>query len=205
MSAEKITLTNTILVPSADSLVSKNPLGDATIGADIQSYYNDSASKETVESNQFRIYIVSGQESVPAGFCENIDRLRVNRNVETKRSGGNGDYLVKLPGRLSYEIVIFTHVYCDNDVFMNWLINGADKGGVQRANIEIRVGSENNGMLYTLRDAFPIAWHLGTMSVNTEGLITNRETLKYAIDADTLLVENVTIAYSLLDYQHIGS
>ena len=81
------------------------------------------------------------------------------------------------------------------------MINGAEQGGVQKADIEVKVGPDNDHMVYTLRDAFPIGWHLGTLSVNAEGLVTNKETMTYTIDADQLLVENVSIAYGRLDYK----
>ena len=94
-------------------------------------------------------------------------------------------------------------MYCDNDLFMNWMINGVNQGGIQRADVELRLGTEDDYMVYTLRDAFPVEWHLGTFSVDLEGKFRSRETLLYTIDADQLLVENVRIAYGRIDYEHV--
>ena len=66
----------------------------------------------------------------------------------------------------------------------------------------VYVGPDKDHMVYTLRDAFPVEWHLGTLSINTEGLVTNKETVTYVIDADQLLVENVRIVYGRLDHKH---
>ncbi len=203
MSIIDTNLTNTILVPSLDSLVSGHPLTDTNVGKNVRSFNARFEDEERVESKQFQVYINSGSKSVLAGLCEDVKNLLVKRNTDMKRSGGNGTYIVKLPGAISYKEVTFTHFYCDNDVFMNWLINGSNWGGVQKADIEIRVGAQGQTMVYTLRDAFPIAWHLGTMSINAEGLVTNAETVSYTISEDQLMVENVTIAYSRLDYKHV--
>ncbi|MBQ6510321.1 MAG: phage tail protein [Flexilinea sp.] len=196
------TLTNnTILMPTMDSLVSSNPLPDTPVGKKVQEYNKGFEEKRKVEAKQFELFIVSGEKSVLAGFCEQVEGLSVKRNVDEKRSGGNGEYLVKLPGALSFGVVKLSHLYCENDLFLNWMINGAEQGGVQKADIEVKVGPDNDHMVYTLRDAFPIGWHLGTLSVNAEGLVTNKETMTYTIDADQLLVENVSIAYGRLDYK----
>lgn len=201
MSALDTIINNTILVPASDSLVSGNPLADTEVGKKVREYNNGFETSQKIEARQFQLFIVSGGKSVPAGLCEQVEGLNVTRKVDMKRSGGHGDYLVKLPGALSFGTVKLSHLYCDNDLFLNWMINGADWGGIQKADIEIQVGPDDNHMVYTLRDAFPIEWHLGTLSINTEGLVTNKETLSYTIDSDQLLVENVHIAYGRLDYK----
>ena len=198
------TLTNnTILMPYHDSLVDSNPLPETPIGKKIQEFNNTFESGQRAEARQFRLFIASGEKSVPAGLCGAVEGLIVQRQVEEKRSGGNSNYLVKLPGALSFGAVMIRHMYCDNDLFMNWLINGANHGGVQRADIELRVGPDDDYMAYTLRDAFPIEWHLGTFSVDLEGQFRSRETVLYTIDADQLLIENVRIAYGKMDYKHV--
>ncbi len=202
MSIINTNLTNTILIPSLDSLVSGHQLANTNVGKNVRTFNNKFEDEERVESRQFQVFINSGSKSVLAGLCEDVKNLSVKRNTDTKISGGNGSYIVKLPGAISYHAVTFTHFYCDNDVFMNWLINGSGWGGVQKADIEIRVGAQGKNMVYTLRDAFPTAWHLGTMSINPEGLVTNTETVSYTLSEDQIMVENVTIAYSRLDYKH---
>lgn len=189
-------LNNTILIPTSGSPES---LPDATIGADLQKY-NKSNDKPPLTTNSFRVFLNTGGSSIPMKYCEGIQLLEVKRQADQRRTGGNGDYVVKLPGQMEYSPVVFYHFYCDNDVFMNWLINGTDHGGIQKANIEIKVGREMKHMVYTLRDAFPIRWMLGTMSIDTSGLITQRETVTYKISEDQILVENLTVAYSKMEF-----
>ncbi len=194
---------NTILMPYHDSLVSGNPLPETPIGKKVQEFNNGFENSQYAESKQFQLFITSGEKSVPAGLCGAVEGLIVSRQVEEKRSGGNGEYLVKLPGPLSFGAVMIRHMYCENDLFMNWMINGANRGGIQKADIELRIGSENDYMVYTLRDAFPIEWHLGTFTVDLEGKYRSRETVLYTIDADQLLIENVRIVYGKMDYKHV--
>ena len=198
------TLTNqTILVPYHDSLVDSNQLPETQIGKKVQEFNNTFESNERAEARQFRLFIASGGKSVPVGYCGAVEGLIVSRQVEEQRSGGNNAYTVKLPGALSFGVVMIRHMYCENDLFMDWMINGANRGGIQRADIELRVGSDDNGMVYTLRDAFPTEWHLGTFSADFEGQFRSRETILYTIDADQLLVENVKIAYGMMDHKHV--
>ena len=205
MSVVDMLLTNTVLIPASDSLVESNPVKPVELADGVAVFNKRLEKEETVQSTQFKVYFISTEKtesstcehSVLAGICEDIKGLRVTRAAEETRTGGNGDYTVKLPGKIAYNAVTLSHFYCDGDLFMNWLINGAGHGGVQRANIEIHVGPH---MVYTLRDAFPIQWNMGTMSINAEGLVTNRETITYSIDGERILVENVTLVYSRLDY-----
>ena len=199
------TLTNnTILMPYHDSLVNGNQLPETEIGKKVQGFNTNFQGTQRVESRQFQLFISSGEKSIPAGYCEAIEGLIITRQVEEKRSGGNGGYIIKLPGSLMFGVVMIRHMYCDNDLFMNWMINGSSHGGVQKANIEIHVGPEKDYMVYTLRDAFPVEWHLGTFNIDLEGQFRSRETLLYTINSDQLLVENVRIAYGKMDYRHVN-
>ncbi len=57
-------------------------------------------------------------------------------------------------------------------------------------------------MVYTLRDAFPISWSLGTFSVDLEGAGRTGELVAYMINQDQILCENLTVAYSKMEYEH---
>ena len=109
---------------------------------------------------------------------------------------------MKLPGPLNYSPVMFMHFYCDNDVFMDWLINGTDHGGIQKATIDIKVGKETDHVVYSLRYAFPITWAIGTMGIDLSGLVLQREVLTYSISENQILVENLTVAYGRMDVSH---
>ena len=198
-------LNNTILIPTSGDMTA---LPGSTIATDLQAYHKKvnasglSKKENPYANNSFRVFFNSGDSSIPLKYCESIMLLEVTRNVDSRRSGGNGNYVVKLPGSMNYSPVMFTHFYCDNDVFMSWLINGSDHGGVQKANLEIKVGTETDHVVYTLRDAFPISWALGTMDIDVTGLVTQREVLTYTVSDDQLLVENLTVAYGKMDVSH---
>ena len=123
--------------------------------------------------------------------------------MDSVRSGGNADYVVKLPGALQYESVILVNLYTDNEIFLDWMLNGTDQGGIKKIDIEIRIGTDSNYVVYTLRDAFPVEWNFGTMSVNPSGLVLGRETLTYSIKAGEILVENLTLDYGKLEYKTV--
>ena len=197
-------LNNTILIPTSGSLSS---LPNSTIGNDLQAYnklysMGIGSGKQPVPNGSFRVFFNAGGSSVPMKYCEGLMLLEITRNVEARHTGGNGNYVVKMPGSMNYSPVMFNHFYCDNDVFMDWLINGADHGGIQKANIEIKIGQEMDHMVYTLRDAFPISWALGTMDIDLTGLVLQREVLKYTISEDQILVENLTVAYGKMELSH---
>ena len=125
------------------------------------------------------------------------------RTTESRTSGGRGDYQIKLPGNLGFKPIKFIHLVTDNEAFLDWMINGASYGGIQKADIEIRVGEEKDYMCYTLRDAFPIRWNFGTMSINVSGLITNVTTLKYSIREGDIMVEHLDVAYGKMEFKHV--
>ncbi len=203
MSIIDTTLTNTVLVPSSDSLVSGHPLPSTTIVKDVEKFATNFNQSLAVFANQFKVYLKSGDKTVYAAYCESIPEIVITRNVETKSSGGRADYQIKLPGAMQYKPVTMVHLVTDNEVFLNWLINGAAQGGIQKADIEIRVGDEKDYMCYTLRDAFPVRWNFGTMAINVSGLVTNHATLTYSIKDGDILVENLDIAYGKIEYKRV--
>lgn len=189
---------NTILVPTSGF---PEEVPDIHFGTDLQKY-NKKNADTAIKNNAFRVFINIGGASIPMKYCQNILMLEVRRDAEEHRSGGNASYITKVPGRMSYSPINFTHFYCTNDVFLTWLINGVNQGGIQTATIEIKVGKEKDHMVYTLRDAFPISWSLGTFTVDLEGMVQTGELLAYMITENQILCENLTVAYSKIEYIH---
>lgn len=189
---------NTILIPTSGS--PEEP-PKASFGTELQAY-NKKDKHQTIKTGEFRVFINIGGASIPMKYCQSIYMLEVRREAEEHRSGGNGNYSAKMPGAMTYSPVQFFHFFCTNDAFMNWMINGADQGGVQKANIEIKVGQEKDHMVYTLRDAFPINWTLGTFTLDLEGMPRTGELVAYKINEEQIMVENLTVAYSKMEYDH---
>lgn len=202
-------LNNTILIPYHDGLTDGkgHQLPDTTVVGDVKAYNTKNSEtagalkdvdKQPVRANQFSVWVRDGSQTVSVGYCQSVSGLKVTREVEAKRSGGNQDYLVNLPGRLKYNVVTFAHMFTNSQLFLDWLTNSADLGGVSRMDIEIWVGT-GTSVVYTLRDAFPVEWDLGSMSINVEGLITREKTLSYSISDGQIPVENLKVIYSRLD------
>lgn len=191
-------LNNTILIPTSGGPAA---IPNATIAKDLQAYQKEYDPKDN-KDNTFRVFFNSGDQSIPMKYCQNITLMEVTRDVESRHTGGNGNYVVKLPGSLNYSPIIFMHFYCDNDVFMDWLINGTDHGGIQKATIEIKVGKETDHVVYSLRDAFPISWAIGTMDIDLTGLVLQRDVLTYSFSENAILLENMTVAYGKMDVSH---
>lgn len=189
---------NTILVPTSGS---PEETPKSTFGTDLQTY-NKKDQKTAIITNEFRVFLNVGGKSIPMKYCQGIYMLEARRDVEQHRSGGNGDYIAKVPGSMAYSPVSFTHFYCTNDAFLNWLINGINQGGIQKANIEVKVGREKDHMVYTLRDAFPISWNLGTFTIDMDGAARTGELVAYMINKEQVLCENLTVAYGKMDVSH---
>lgn len=192
-------LNNTILVPYHDSLTnSSHDLSAATIASDVETYNTGLGKKPALLNNKFSVSIISNGKTVSAGRCFSIKGLSVSRNVEKRRSGGEANYEIKMPGPLSYGEVTIQHLYTDSSVFLDWLINGADKGGVTVADVQITVGDDNGKMVYTLRDAFPVSWRLGNITVVNLDEVVRIRTI--AATDSSIPLEELIIAYGRLDY-----
>ncbi len=198
-----VILNNTILVPTSDSLVSSNPLPETTISKDFETYKTNYDKTDPVFAYEFKVFLKTGEKTVAIPFCQTVRKLEIKRGVEEKRIGGVADYAVKLPGTIQYTPIRLVHLITDNEVFLDWLVNSADLGGIQRADLEIRAGSEKDYMLFTLRDAFPIKWNFGTMTVSVENLVLNEETVTYSMKQGDILIENLDVVYSALEYEHV--
>ena len=196
---------NTILIPTSGEPEAR-PKSTLDTGLQayntLHSYSKENANDNSIKTGGFRAYLNTGGVSIPLKYCESVYMLEVKREAEEHRSGGNGNYITKVPGPLSYSPVNFTHFYCTNDAFMNWMINGIDQGGIQKADIEIKVGRETDHMVYTLRDAVPMSWNLGTFSLDLEGMSRTGEMLAYMINENQILVENLSVVYGKLEYDH---
>ena len=189
---------NTILIPTSGS--PEEP-PKSTFGKALQAY-NKKKETEAIKQGEFRVFLNVGGTSIPMKYCASIYMVEVRREAEPHRSGGNGLYIAKVPGPKSYTEIEFVHFYCSTEPFLEWLINGIDQGGVQTANFEIKVGRDKDHMVYTLRDAIPIKWNLGTYDIDLEGAARTGELVAYKINESQVLCENLTIAYSRMDVSH---
>ena len=185
-------LNNTILIPTGGNLTD---LPKNTVGTEINAYnqaYND--RKVAYDSgNPQTVYLkVKGENASKMVMVQSSANFGMSREYTQQRCGGNSEYVVNLPGNVKYSDVMFSFVFMRDTYFLDWLTNGHLVNGVTRADIEIHVGAKNKDtnerMILTLRDAFPISWHLNYVKL-----------YKKAEDNQVLL-EFVTFSYSSVDF-----
>lgn len=204
MSIKDTVLTNTILMPASDGMAESNPLEPLTIASDLEKFNANFEKKNLVLANDFKVYIGSGEKTVQVAYCQKLMGMEIQRQYESTKAGGNGLYSINMPGYLSNGQVQLIHTVTDNEIFLNWLINGTSYGGVTRADIELRTGDDKNYVQFTFRDAFPTKWTFGTMALNTKGFATNEDIVTFSLRNGDILVENMTLVYGKMEYKVVG-
>ena len=200
MSAANI-FNNTILIPSHDGLTgSGHDVDETLIKNNRQIVEKRLETGAVLTEDKFSVTVSSDNVSAHGTYCQEIRGLSITREPQKMRSGGEALYEVVLPGMISYEEVTLFNVYSNSTAFLNWLFNGARQGGAMLADVSISVGDKENGyIVYTLRDAFPIKWELGNLSVISPDEVTR--ILQTSVYAGEFPLEQVTIVYGKLEYE----
>ena len=200
MSAANI-FNNTILIPSHDGLTgSGHDVDETLIKNNRQIVEKRLETGAVLTEDKFSVTISSDNVSANGTYCQEIRGLSITREPQKMRSGGEALYEVVLPGMISYSEVTLFNVYSNSTAFLNWLFNGARQGGAMLADVSISVGDKENGyIVYTLRDAFPIKWELGNLSVISPDEVTR--ILQTSVYAGEFPLEQVTIVYGKLEYE----
>lgn len=176
-----------VLMMTYDDLTKEEySLKKTSIIDDIKKY--SSKKDDKVFANDFSVTIIvrdkqnsKNDRREIVGECQRVQGLSVSRKMDSMPIGGEVLYEMKVPGNLSYGEVTLSHLYTNSTVFLNWLINakkdgdndGTNQGAALLADFEITVGSAGGktGVVYELRDAFPISWRMGNMDVISNELI----------------------------------
>lgn len=205
MSILDTTICNTILVPTSDSLVDDHPRRYSEDAAsdqedqqefqtDVQKKGKGALPKDVFRPTQFQVFLIYNNTFCLMDKCQSVTGLKIQRTVESKNIGGDGSYVVKLPGALSYQPVSFVHLTCPKEPFLFWLFNGTGQGGIQKADIVVRIGNIFTSSSYLdlfLRDAFPISWNIGDIEYKDQA--TGESTY--------FKVDNLTVAYGKLEFR----
>ena len=185
-------LNNTILIPTGGNLTN---LPNNTLGTEVNAFnkaYTDKKVSYDIENPQTVELKVNSESAVKIVMLQGSANFGMSREYTQQRCGGNNDYVVNLPGNVTYSDVTFVFVYLRDTYFLDWITNGCLVNGMTRADLEITVGAENietkEKMILTLRDAFPVSWNLGYLKL-----------YKNAADNHTLY-EMVTFSYSRVDF-----
>lgn len=174
---------NTILVPQSGKL---DALPKNTVAADLAKVKDQSWNQEKEQD----VYIkVNGASSQKIIAIQNMYQFSMTRENEQKRSGGNSDYVVNLPGKVTYSELTFSHAFTREGFFLKWLMDNTTKNGTSRADIEIHISVNNadkKEMVFTLCDAFPINWEIKNFEVQEDS---------------PLLLEYVSLAFSEVTFK----
>ena len=186
------TILNTILIPTGGNLTD---LPTNTLGTEVNTFnktYTDKKIDYNIENPQTVYLKVNSENAVKMVMLQGSQNFGMSREYTQQRCGGNNDYVINLPGNVTYSDVTFTFVFLRDTYFLDWITNGCLVNGMTKADIEIHVGAENietkEKMILTLRDAFPVSWSLGYLKL-------------YKSDTDNhTLYEMVGFSFSRVDF-----
>ncbi len=183
MPSIKDILTTNILMPSTDGLPAANPLEPYDISNKLEA-----VNQLTVNRTNFTYDIflkLTDNQSEKFIRVQEVSGFGMERENEPRPSS-NYDYVTNLPGPVSYNDIRMKHLFTNDRFFLNWLNDGVTSGGASRLDMELHFKlPTDKTIVFTLYDAFPIAWSIGPLNVQGEDQ----------------LIELVTITYSGLAYQ----
>lgn len=183
MPSVKDILTTNILIPSSDGLPSANPLEPYDVSSKLEA-----ANKLPIQAFNFTYDIflkINDNQSEKFIRVQEVSGFGMNREYEAKQTS-TSDYIVNLPGLITYNDIRMKHLFTNDRFFLNWLNDGVTSGGQSRLDLELhfRLPTQKT-VIFTLHDAFPIAWSIGPLEIG----------------GSDPLVELVTITYSGLAFQ----
>lgn len=192
MAGLKDIFTNTILIPTSDSLVNSQQLPAYDPAKKLEAV---NAEEIVHDHFQYGLYIkLKDGESVKMIAVQDVSDFGMERDNK-QIPNTTGDYLINLPGAMKYSDVIFVHVFSNDSFFLDWLENGVTRGGSARVDMEMHFwlpisknkapGGGRKHFVFTLYDAFPVKWEMREMSVTGGKVMTER----------------VTVTFSTMDYK----
>ncbi|MBQ6519587.1 MAG: phage tail protein [Anaerolineaceae bacterium] len=183
MPSIKDILTTNILMPSSDGLPAANALEPFDISGKVEKA-NELQVKHTNFTYDIYLKLTDNQSEkfIRVQEVSGFGMDRENNSVP----GSARDYVVNLPGPVTYNDIRMKHLFTNDRFFLNWLNDGVTSGGASRLDMELHFTlPTDKTVVFTLYDAFPIAWSIGPLNVQGE-------------DA---LIELITITFSGLAYQ----
>lgn len=187
MPSIKDILTTNILIPSSDGLPAENPLEKYDISGKLEAVNKLPTDKKNFT---YDIYLkINDTQSEKFIRVQEVSGFGMTREYEAKPNAGS-DYVVNLPGQISYNDIRMKHLYTNDSFFLDWLNSGVTSGGQARLDMELYFKlPTGKTIIFTLHDAFPIAWSIGPLGIG----------------GDDPLVELVTITFSSLAFQSKNS
>ena len=178
-------LNNTILIPEHDSLVSSNPLPNFDVPKKLEELKKPLLSSQ--DSFNVNLKVNDGQ-SVRLIAVQQVTGFGMKRENE-KKPGITGDYVVNLPGPITYSDISIYHLFTKDQFFLNWLTSGVLQGGAPRADMELHITPKTDKkMVFTIYDAFPNSWEIEQLDVKGQ---------------DKVLIERVNFTFSWISYKTV--
>lgn len=178
MPSVKDILTTNILIPSSDGLPDANPLEPFDVTAKLEA-----ANKLSLNKTNFTYDIflkINDNQSEKFIRIQQASGFGMNREIDTK-PGNAQDYVINLPGPVTYNDIRLRHLYTNDRFFLNWLNNGVTSGGSTRLDIELHFTlPTKKSVVFTLYDAFPIAWSIGPLDVEGKNELTELVTITFS-------------------------
>lgn len=105
-------------------------------------------------------------DGVAIGLFSSVRGLAVSAQVEELQEGGNNSFSVKLPGRLSWPNIVFSHGLTQSDALFEWMQKTSGEQFAAQGNKLTRstgaitaLSSEGDRLRsWSLQEVFPVRW-----------------------------------------------
>jgi phage tail-like protein len=114
-------------------------------------------------------------------FFQSISGLSVQRKVDPQPEGGRNEYVLELPGPLSYGHVTLNMGMSFSTMFWKWMMEGQYDGKVSKKDLFLSQRAPNpligipiylEAKRWSFYQAFPVSWKLSELSVDQNTKIT---------------------------------
>lgn len=178
MPSIKDILTTNILIPSSDGLPAANPLESYDIAKKLEA-----VDQLIVNSTNFTYDIflkLSDNQSEKFIRVQEVSGFGMERENDARPSSTH-DYVVNLPGPINYNDIRMKHLFTNDKFFLKWLKDGVTSGGASRLDMELHFKLlTGKTVVFTLHDAFPVAWSIGPLEVKGKDQLIELVTITYS-------------------------
>ena len=108
-------------------------------------------------------------EGITEALFAECEGLKLEREVEDVKEGGNNLFIYKLPGRVKQENIRLRRGVTYSHKLWEWFIQGTYMGTVQRKNISIIVGDATQKIVqrWDVLDAWPVRYEGPELKVDS--------------------------------------
>ena len=124
----------------------------------------------------------TGFDDMDSSFQE-VSGLKVTIDTEPKKEGGDNNFVHHLPMQPKYENLVLKRCLLYNSKLDKWCRDAIENFKFDPKDIKLALLGANGGTLasWTITQAFPISWELGTLNSTSNQLAIETLTLKYKL------------------------